>query len=298
MSREVAGPHEFQSPPPVAFARQVVQRATDTSGRLRRLPISTLEFASRVTPFATVRTSLAVTETLVRRALGVAEDTAKAAAPRLYPGARDGLDEEAYTAPVDPRMSVRSMVHELLDRSVRQSPQQAVETSQKLLLLQLVPDEARILNVLYDEKPRVMEFVGPGSMGGSIDRAVLRFAATVGTEAGVRCPDAVPDYLAHLVGLDLVEVGPEDESLREQYEILDTYGSVEAAEEAAKAEAKGSLGKRLRLKTVQRERHTITISKRGKDLWDAARPDTHAFAKADQRKEPDVDMSGDLPPEP
>jgi hypothetical protein len=125
----------------------------------------------------------------------------------------------------------------------------------------------------------------------------LRYASPVGTEAGVRCLDAVPEYIENLIKLNLVDVGPEDESLREQYEILDTVEEIEAAEARSK-EASKSLGKRLKLKTARMERHTITISERGKDLWDAANPDTHRYVKAQQWEEPEVDMSEDLPPEP
>jgi hypothetical protein len=142
-----------------------------------------------------------------------------------------------------------------------------------------------------------MEHVGPGTFGGSPDNAVLRYASPVGTEAGVRCPELVADYLAHLVDLDLIAIGPEDESLREQYEILDTFTAVEAAEELAREDTKG-LGKKLKFKTAVRERHTITLSTLGTNLWEAANPDTHAFARAEQRDEPEVDMSVELPPEP
>lgn len=297
MSRASGGPHELQPLPPIALIRRIARQAAYTSNRLRHIPIESLEFAARLSPFATVRTSLAVTEALMRRALGVAENSADTVAPRLYPGARQGQDREAFTAPPDARMSVHAMATELLDRSVRQSPRQAVEANQKRLLLQLVPDEARILHVMADGKPRVMEYVGPGTIGLSMDQVLLRYASPVGTEAGVRCLDAVPEYIEHLVKLNLIDVGPEDESLREQYEILDTFDAIEAAETRSK-EASTSIGKRLKLKTARMERHTITISERGRDLWEAANPDTHRYVKAEQWEEPEIDMSRDLPPEP
>ncbi|WP_185981591.1 Abi-alpha family protein [Skermania sp. ID1734] len=288
----VTGVHELQTIPPVALARGIIRRAGSASVRLRALPIDGLEVAARFVPFATVRSSIAMTEGILRQMLG-SEDAKKAEASKLYPGETERIRGDAFTAPPDARTSVRSMVHDLLDRSVRQSPEQALEASYKQVLIQLVPDEARILHTLADGKPRAMEHIGTGRLGGSADRMLRRYISSVGTEAGVRCPDLVPKYLAHLLDLDLIEIGDEEESLREQYEILETYGEIEGAEEEGKSET--SL---LKLQSVVKEKHSVTISELGKKIWDYAHPDTHSFAIAEQRDEPSIDMSGDLPPEP
>lgn len=296
MTEKITGPHELQTVPPKALAQGLARRALFTSSRLRQLPVDGLDLAARLTPFGVLRAPIAMTESILRRTLQLDGDDGSMDTG-VYPGARDGETDEAFTAPPDATLSVRSMVEELLDRSVRQSPRQAEEANHKRLLLQLVPDEVRILHALSDGQPRAMEHIGPGSMGGSPDRMVLRYASPVGVHAGVRCPDAVPDYLAHLIGMDLVTVGPEDESLREQYEILDTFGEVEEADTEAKSDTAG-VGKKLKLQTVLHEKHTITISERGAKLWKAAHPDTHMFVVADQRGEPEIDMDHELPPEP
>lgn len=295
MTDKVTGPHELQTVPAKAFAQDMAKRATYTTERLRHLPIESLELAGKLTPFALLRAPIALTEAVVRRVL-LPDGEEKEVNSGVYPGASDGMSDESFTAPPDAHLSVRSMVQELLDRSVRQSPQQAVEANYKRLLLQLVPDEVRVLHTLSDGKPRVMEHVGVGTMGGSADKILLRYASPVGTEAGVRCPDAVPEYLSHLLDLDLIEIGDEDESMREQYEILDTFSEVEEAEEDAKSEPSTS-SKMLKFKTAVKEKHTVTISDLGKRLWEAAHPDTHTFMIAEQREEPDISMDGDLPPE-
>ncbi|KAA0017408.1 Abi-alpha family protein [Antrihabitans cavernicola] len=294
MTEKITGPHELQTIPPKALVQDLARRASGTSDRLRHLPIAGVELAVKLTPFAALRAPMAMTEAVLRRAL-LPNGGDESVDSGVYPGAREGQSDEAFTAPPDARLSVRSMVAELLDRSVRQSPRQAEEANFKRLLLQLVPDEARILHALSDGEPRAMEHIGFGSMGGTPDRMVLRYASPIGTQAGVRCPESVPDYLAHLVALDLVTVGAEDETLREQYEILDTYSEVEAAEEEAKAD---SLSEKLRLKTALRERHIIAISELGNKLWEAAHPDTHTFMVAEQRQDPEIDFDEDLPPEP
>lgn len=297
MTDKVTGPHELQTVPAKALAQDMARRAAYSSDRLRHLPIESLELASKLMPFALLRAPIALTEAVLRRVL-LPDADEESVNSGVYPGASDGQSDEAFTAPPDARTSVRSMVQELLDRSVRQSPRQAEEANYKRLLLQLVPDEVRIINALSDGKPRAMEHVGAGSMGRSADRQILRYASPIGTEAGVRRPESVPDYIAHLLNLDLIEVGDEDESLREQYEILDTYSEVEDAEAEAKSDSAGSVTKKLKLKTALKEKHTITISDLGKTLWEAAHPDTHTFTIAEQRAAPEIDMDTDLPPEP
>ncbi|TSD99476.1 DUF4393 domain-containing protein [Skermania sp. ID1734] len=289
----VSGPHELQPVPIKVFAQDIVRRLGYTSTRLRYMPVESLEFAGRLVPFGLLRRPIAITEEVLRQVLDVgAEDRPES---EIYPGESHG--DEAFTAPPDAHASVRSIVQELLDRSIRQSPGQAKEANYKRLLLQLVPDEARILHGLSDGKPRALINVGVGTLGGSADHLVGHYFSSVGSEVGVRCPEAVPDYIEHLLDLGLVETGPEDESLREQYEILQTYPEIEEAEADAKSEAAGVTNK-LRLKATQIEKHTVSISQRGKSLWDYAHPDTHTFTIAEQRGEPEVDMSHDLPPEP
>jgi hypothetical protein len=285
MTDEKHGPHEFRRLPVLTAADGFVGIVGTATRKVGRIPLSGLVFAGRLLPgTGPLRRPLALTESILRQLLG--EDSASEGSkdgPKfgIYPGAAEDTDE-TFTAPPDARASVRSMVHELLERSVRQSPQQAEDANYKRLLLALVPDEARIINALADGRPRPIIHVGVGSPG-SVDRRLLNYATTIGTDAGVRLPDAVTSYVEHLESLGLVEIGPEDDSLREQYEILETYDQVEAADNSATPES--FIGK-LKMKSEKHIKKTIALSDLGRGLWKAAHPDTYEFQVPDQRDEP------------
>ena len=55
---------------------------------------------------------------------------------------------------------------------------------------------------------------------GSYQKLVLENASSVGRAAGVALPDRVHLYVSHLRRLGLVESGPEDHSLKDEYDIL------------------------------------------------------------------------------
>ena len=245
---------------------------------LRRLPV--IAVADGLLGFvgSAVRRPLALTESILRQLLRDDSETPKFG---IYPGATENADE-SFTAPPDARTSVRSMVHELLERSVRQSPEQAEDANFKRLLLALVPDEVRIINALADGRPRPIIHVGVGSPG-SVDRRLLNYATTLGTDAGIRLPRAVTSYVEHLESLGLVDIGPEDESLREQYEILETYEEIEAADSSASPDS--FIGK-LKMKSEKHIKRSITLSDLGSALWHAADPDTYEYQVPDQRDEP------------
>ncbi|MBJ8347973.1 Abi-alpha family protein [Antrihabitans sp. YC2-6] len=280
MAQEKSGPHELRPLPVVTATRSLAGALESASRRLRHLPIDGLAFAGRMTPIGLIRRPIALTESVLRDVL--LSDERSSTASSLYPGAAE-RDDETFTAPPDPTMSVRSMLHELLERSVRQSPRQAAEANFKRLLLQLVPDEVRILNALSDGRVSPLINVGVGPPGG-VERHVLDYATTIGTEAGVRRPDAVTSYVSHLEALGLVDIGPEDETLREQYEILETYEEIEKADETAKA--KIGMGAKLTFRSPKHVKHTLTISDLGQELWTAADPDTYQFQVPEQRERP------------
>ncbi|NMN93708.1 Abi-alpha family protein [Antrihabitans stalactiti] len=256
---------------------------TEKSGphELRRLPVIAVADGLLGLVGSALRRPLALTESILRQL--IREDSER---PKfdIYPGATEHVDE-SFTAPPDPRTSVRSMVQEMLERSVRQSPAQAETANYKRLLLALVPDEVRIINALADGRPRPIIHVGIGSPG-SVDRRLLNYATTIGTDAGIRLPRAVTSYVQHLETLGLVDIGPEDDSLREQYEILETYEEIEAADKSATADS--IIGK-LKMKSEKHIKRSITLSELGRALWNAADPDTYDYQVPDQRDEPTPD---------
>ncbi len=164
-------------------------------------------------------------------------------------------EPEASTTPAE-------ILAGLLSDSTVQTGPQARDRLYRWLLQQLLPDEARILAALSDGSAYPLVHVTlRGPMGGS-GVGLLDNASTVGRSAGVALPDRVPLYITHLRSLGLVEEGPEDESLREVYDIAETDGTVRAAVDRADGGA---------VRTVRR---TLRLSATGHELWEACQAET------------------------
>ena len=164
-------------------------------------------------------------------------------------------------APTDAwRPTIEDRLQELLERSVRDTPAESRETLHELLVSQLVPDEARILSALSDGSSYPLVHIAePGAE--SYQKLVLENASSVGRAAGVALPDRVHLYVSHLRRLGLVESGPEDHSLKDQYEIL--------LSETKLREIIASIGKGPRGPRIIRR--TVRISDFGRELWEASR---------------------------
>jgi hypothetical protein len=145
----------------------------------------------------------------------------------------------------------------LLQDSTRQTGPQARDRLYRWLLQQLLPDQARILAALSDGSAYPLVHVAlRGPMGGTGER-VLENASTVGRSAGVFATDHVPLLISHLRSLGLVEEGPEDESQREVYDIVETDGPVRAALDRVDGDS------------VRMIRRTLRLSPLGRELWSA-----------------------------
>lgn len=152
---------------------------------------------------------------------------------------------------------------ELLNRSVEQTREQSEQQLFAGLLRQLVPDEARILAALSGgSRYPLVHVASRGSFGG-IKRLVLENASTVGRAAGAQLAADTPTFLTHLLQLGLVDVDPEDRSLAEHYDILQTDELVRAAEAEARTDGRGG---------VRIIRQTVAMSELGKRFWDACHP--------------------------
>ncbi len=158
------------------------------------------------------------------------------------------------------RPTIEDRLQELLKRSLRNTPAESRQTLHELLVSELVPDEARILSALSDgSRYPLVHIAEPGV--GRYQKLVLENASSVGRAAGVALPDRVHLYVSHLRRLGLVESGPEDHSLKDQYEILLTEPKLR---ETIASIGKGPLGPRI-------IRRTVRISDLGRELWEAAR---------------------------
>jgi hypothetical protein len=158
----------------------------------------------------------------------------------------------------DPRSAV---LHDLLQASLHADTGRSRQNLHLRILRSMVPDEARILAALADGSrfPLIhIETRGPGA-----GRTVLANASTVGRVAGVHLNSAVPVYVTHLFVLGLVQEGPQDDTLSDQYALL---GSEDYARQA-ESEAKEST-----LLGTKEIRRTLQISPLGAELWAACRP--------------------------
>lgn len=156
--------------------------------------------------------------------------------------------------------TVEARMEALLTQSMQDSPTESRRTLHEVLVSQLVPDEARILSALSDgSRYPLVHIAEPGV--GSYQKTVLENASSVGRAAGVALPDRVHLYVSNLRRLGLVQSGPEDHSLKDDYDILLTEPKLRAA---IAATAKGPRGARV-------IRRTVRISDLGRELWEAAR---------------------------
>jgi hypothetical protein len=169
----------------------------------------------------------------------------------------DGSNPRADPSPP----TVEEKMGELLSRSMHDTPSDSRRTLHEVLVAELVPDEARILSALSDGSSYpLVHIAAPGV--GSYQKLVLENASSVGRAAGVALPDRVHLYVSHLRRLGLVEVGPEDHSLKDEYDILLTEPNLRATVAAI---GKGPRGARI-------IRRTVRMSDLGQELWEAARP--------------------------
>lgn len=146
----------------------------------------------------------------------------------------------------------------LLDRALDQSTSSSRIELFHRILDQLVADEARIIGALSDGSASPLVNVHDWARRAVPGRAVLENASLIGRTANLALPDMVPSYVSHLLSLGLVEVGPEDDALKEEYEVLLAESSVL---KAVKTASRGPLAAKV-------DKHTLRLSGLGHSLWD------------------------------
>lgn len=143
------------------------------------------------------------------------------------------------------------------------SAAQARELMYLQVLDQMVPEQARILAILAQDRPTVMCHVDMGAPVGPVSRRILSYATLAGREAGIVLRDDVPRLVAHMVALGLAEEGPERKGIKKEYEMLETEDCVRAAITHIKNAE--SLWPRI-------QRRTISLTAFGAELWRDAAP--------------------------
>ncbi|MFC7340009.1 Abi-alpha family protein [Saccharopolyspora griseoalba] len=131
--------------------------------------------------------------------------------------------------------TLRETMSELLFRSATSRREDAREYLYASILRLIVPDEARILAGLSDGAAYPVVHVAERSGITGTSRFVLRNGSTVGRAVGTALHEEVPNYLARLQTLGLIEIGAALEGLDDQYEILQTESRVREALQSAKS---------------------------------------------------------------
>jgi hypothetical protein len=169
---------------------------------------------------------------------------------------------ELPPAPVAPQapLTLQDKLARLLARALEQSTSSSRRELYHRLLDRLVPDEARILSALSDGSAFPLVNVYARNLSGLPGEPLLQNACLVGRMANVSLPPLTPVYVSHLLSEGLVELGPEDAALKDDYQILVADSAVL---KAVKAGSRGPIAPPV-------ERRTLRMSALGNDLWSAA----------------------------
>lgn len=152
---------------------------------------------------------------------------------------------------------------QLLSRALSQSTSSGQDELFHRILDQIVPDEARMISALSDGSSSPLVSVHALTRAGLLGEALIENASLVGRTANVALPAMTPTYVGHLIALGLLEVGPEDEELKDEYQILLADTDVL---KAIRSGSRGPLPARV-------ERRTVRLSALGQSLWGAAMGD-------------------------
>lgn len=234
------------------------------SGPSRPIPVD----PAAIVPAAfTATVSVTVgTFRLGRRVAGWAERQALGALRSRLEGtasAREPLALAAPTpapAPEKPVETLQTKLSGLLDQALELGSVESRNALFAKLLDQIVPDEARILGALSDGSSSPVLQVYSRTRGGLVRGMVLENASLIGKTANIGLPHLTPMYVTHLLALGLVELGPEDVSLKEEYEIL---GADNAVLRAVRTASRGPIPAGI-------DRQTLLLSELGRELWRAA----------------------------
>jgi hypothetical protein len=169
-------------------------------------------------------------------------------------------DRRALTSSPDTTEGLDTKMHRLLDRAVEQSTAASRHELFHMIVDQLVPDEARIIGALSDGSVSPLVNVYARNRAGLVGEVVLENMSLIAKTANLALPQLTPMYVSHLLSLGLVETGPEDSALKDEYEILAADISVL---QAIKKASRGPIPGRV-------EKYTLRLSGFGRELWAAA----------------------------
>jgi hypothetical protein len=197
--------------------------------------------------------------TVLRAALANSEPAAAEVVPGLPRAVPASPPPPPAPAPQAPA-TLHDKLTGLLERALEQSTASSKQELYHRLLDRLLPDEARILSALSDGSVFPLVNVYSRNLSGLPGEPLLENACLVGRMANVSLPHLTPVYVSNLLSQGLVEVGPEDVALKDDYMILVADSAVL---KAVKSGSRGPIAPPI-------ERRTLQMSALGGDLWSAA----------------------------
>lgn len=156
--------------------------------------------------------------------------------------------------------SLDQKMRSLLDRALDQTTGGGQSELFHRIIDQLVPDEARIISALSDGSSAPLVSIRARTPTGGPGKVVLANASLVGRTANLALPHMTPSYVTHLLTLGLIESGPEDPAMKQDYEILMSESYLL---KAIKVASRGPLPARV-------EKRTVQITALGRSLWEAS----------------------------
>ncbi|HSV38996.1 MAG TPA: Abi-alpha family protein [Nocardioidaceae bacterium] len=200
----------------------------------------------------TVRTGLKVAGWYEKQVFGIIRSRLDATIPPP--------DRALPPSPMRIAEGLDNKMRRLLDRAIEQSSMSGRQELFHKILDQIVPDEARIIGALSDGSVSPLLHVYQRTRAGLVGEIVLENMSLIGKTANLALPHLTPTYVSHLLSLGLLESGPEDTTMKTEYEIL---AADTAVLRAIKRAGRGPLPARI-------ERYSLRLSGLGIELWNAA----------------------------
>jgi hypothetical protein len=137
---------------------------------------------------------------------------------------------------LDGSKSLRARGAELLRQSADVSEEEQIHPAYARILTELAPDEARVLRLLALHGPQPTVDVRAANLIGVGSQLVAQGLNMMGTEAGLRHPARVPQYLNNLDRLGLIWFSHDALDDPQRYQVLEAQpDTMEAIEKAGRA---------------------------------------------------------------
>ncbi len=163
-------------------------------------------------------------QNLFRDLLGISDLSLEARIRRLLPAAAAPVEARVQGGALDPA-ALRAECAELLRQSADVGFEEVAHPAYAQILLELAPDEARLLRLVAGQGPqpavdvRSTQLVGSGEL-------VAEGLNMIGAEAGVRYLERVEAYLTNLIRLGLVRFSSEPLDRAIAYQVLEAQPHV------------------------------------------------------------------------